>query len=355
MAADAAAGAFPLVARRGGGYRRVMMRILPVVALLTVACTERDDNSTSTTSNTSSNTTANTSDTGKDTTSAWAVGEDAEMIRFDEAGEVSHYPLAADGDLLAIACKGADAAVAVGEDGLVVRTEDGGQSWRTIEVGTRARLRAVALSGGTAAFVVGDDIVLRSDDDGRTFAPVGDGTGAWTAVATTASGSRAWLASAEGEIWRLEGESLAPVLTTPEGPLSGIAATPDGAHVVAVGAGGLVLRSDDGGDRWESAATPTSRDLHAVRIAGDGSLVVAVGAAGAVLRVDADGATAEELLDAGLALRALHLAQGGHGHAVGDHGVALATHDAGLSWEPVELGTSVALFGLDDLHGEPHL
>lgn len=322
--------------------RSAIVSLAGLLAITTsqVACNERDDK-----------------DTTGDTTSGgfWAVGEDASMVRVDPVGDVSYYPLQAEGDLLAIACKGADTAVAVGEAGLVVRTTDGGARWTTIDVGTRAALRAVALSAGTAAYVVGDDIVLRSDDEGRTFRPVGDGAGAWTAVTTTAAGTRAWLASAAGEIWRLDGESLRPVFTTSEGPLSGIAATPDGAHVVAVGAGGLVLRSDDGGDRWSSAPATTGRDLHAVRIAGDGSIVVAVGAAGTVLRLDADGATAEEHLDAALALRALHLSHDGHGHAVGDHGVALATHDAGLGWEPLELGVEVALFGLDDLHGEPHL
>lgn len=287
---------------------------------------------------------------------AWAVGEDATMIRVDDHGEVSFYPLESEGDLLAIACKGKQMAVAVGEDGVVLRTEDGGATWRQVDVGTRARLRAVALSGSTAAYVVGSDIVLRSEDEGRSFTPVADAEGEWTSVTTTASGSQAWLTTASGEIWQLSGESVSPVFTTPEGPLSGIAATPDGEHLVAVGAGGLVLRSDDGGAQWTSVAAPTSRDLHAVRISREADLVVAVGAAGVVLRLDdARGPSVEELLEPTLALRALHLNRDGHGHAVGDHGVALDTHDAGLHWEAVELGLEASLFGLDDLHGEPHL
>lgn len=314
-----------------------------LVAPLLVGCNQDDDkNSTSS---------ATTNNSG----GAWAVGEDATMVRIDPAGEVSLYPLDAAGDLRAIACKGADMAVAVGDDGLVVRTEDGGQRWVRVDVGTRSALRAVALSGGTAAYAVGPDIVLRSDDDGRGFTVVPDGEGDWTAVTTTAAGTRAWLASGVGEIWRLDGEALAPVFTTSEGPLSGIAVTPDGEHLVAVGAGGLVLRSDDGGAKWASVMAPTRRDLHAVRISGDAATVLAVGAAGVVLRLDAQGVGADEWLDEALALRALHLSVDGHGHAVGDHGVALTTRDLGASWEPVELGLEAALYGLDDLHGEPHL
>lgn len=327
--------------------------LAPILVLLMappiVGCSQDDDK------NTTSSSTSNTSATTNDTGSAWAVGEDATMVRLNPAGDVAFYPLEIEGDLLAIACKGDDTALAVGADGVVLRTADGGATWQPIDVGTRALLRAVILSGGTAAYVAGSDIVLRSDDEGRSFSPVPDAEGEWTAVTTTAKGAQAWLTSAAGEIWRLEGDAIVPAFTSSEGPLSGIAATPDGAHLVAVGAGGLVLRSDDGGAQWSSVTAPTSRDLHAVRIARDASLVVAVGAAGGVLRIDDQGATAEELLEPGLALRALHLAIDGHGHAVGDHGVALETHDAGLHWEPVELGLEQALFGLDDLHGEPHL
>lgn len=322
--------------------RGPLLSTLALSIPLLVGCAQDDDDKDATS-------TTNSSGGG------WAVGEDATMVRIDPVGAVSFYPLEAEGDLRAIACKGADTAVAVGDDGLVVRTEDGGRSWARVDVGTRAALRAVALSGGTAAYAVGADIVLRSDDEGRGFSVVPGGEGEWTAVTTTAAGARAWLASAAGEVWRLDGEALAPVFTNSEGPLAGIAATPDGRHVVAVGAGGLVLRSDDEGASWSSVAAPTVRDLHAVRISRDAAEVVAVGAAGVVLRLGGAGAVAEEHLDEALALRALHLSADGHGHAVGDFGVALATHNLGARWEPLALGLEVALYGLDDLHGEPHL
>ncbi|MCY1008949.1 YCF48-related protein [Nannocystis pusilla] len=301
-------------------------------------------------------------DEKKDTSStsggsgAWAVGEDATMVRLNPEGDVWYYPLEVEGDLLAIACKGKATGVTVGDDGVVLRTDDSGETWQQIDVGTRARLRSVILSGTDPAYIAGDGIVLRSDDDGHSFRPVPDAEADFTSVTTTAKGTSAWLTTASGEIWQLDGETLRPVFTTSEGPLSGIAVTPDGASLVAVGAGGLVLRSDDGGAKWASVTTPTSRDLHAVRISRTADLVVAVGAAGVVLRLDdALGASAEELLEPGLALRALHLSLDGHGQAVGDHGVVLHSHDAGREWEALDLGLEEALFGLDDLHGEPHL
>lgn len=315
--------------------------LLITMMMPAVACKEGDDKTTSTSDGSGG---------------AWAVGEDATMVRLNPEGDVWLYPLEIEGDLLAIACKGKAMAVAVGDDGVVLRTEDAGGRWQQLDVGTRAPLRAVALSGGTAGFVVGDGIVLRSDDEARSFTPVPDVEGEFTAVTTTAKGTLAWMTTASGQIWQLDGEVMTPVFTGSEGPLAGIGVTPEGAHLVAVGAGGLVLRSDDAGETWASVPTPTSRDLHAVRISGKADLVVAVGAAGTVLRLDDElGTSVEELLEPGLALRGLHLAFDGHGHVVGDHGVALQSHDAGLHWEALELGLEDALYGLDDLHGEPHL
>ncbi|WAS96091.1 WD40/YVTN/BNR-like repeat-containing protein [Nannocystis punicea] len=321
---------------------RSLTPLLVVLMAPIVGCTKDDNKNTSTSDGSGGG--------------AWAVGEDATMVRLNPAGDVWYYPLEIEGDLLAIACKGQETGMAVGEDGVVLRTDDSGESWTQIDVGTRARLRSVIFSGTTPAYIAGDGIVLRSDDDGRSFTPVPDAEGDFTAVTTTAKGTLAWLTTASGQIWQLDGETLTPVFTTSEGPLSGIAATPDGGSVVAVGAGGLVLRSDDGGAKWASVTTPTSRDLHAVRISRTADLVVAVGAAGVVLRLDDElGASAEELLEPGLALRALHLSIDGHGHAVGDHGVVVHSNDAGLAWEALDLGLEEALFGLDDLHGEAHL
>ncbi|MDC0720801.1 WD40/YVTN/BNR-like repeat-containing protein [Nannocystis bainbridge] len=319
---------------------RALTPILLVLMAPLVGCNDDDKKNTSTSGG----------------SGAWAVGEDATMVRLNPEGDVWYYPLEVEGDLRAIACKGEATGVAVGDDGVVLRTDDSGETWKTIDVGTRAPLRAVILSGTTPAYIAGDGIVLRSDDDGHSFRAVPDAEADFTSVTTTAKGTYAWLTTASGQIWQLDGEVLKPVFTTSEGPLSGIAVTPDGESMVAVGAGGLVVRSDDGGAHWSSLPTPTRRDLHAVRISRTADLVVAVGAAGVVLRLDDNlGDSAQELLEPGLALRALHLAIDGQGQAVGDHGVVLRSHDAGVAWEALDLGLEEALFGLDDLHGEPHL
>lgn len=288
---------------------------------------------------------------GDDEGGFWAVGENGAMVRLTHEGEVSTYPLDETGDLRAIACKGTEQAVAVGEAGLVVVTFDGGATWDTVDLG-KHELRAVALSAADVGYVVGDGVVFRSLDDSRTWDAVPVTAADWTAVSTTAAGTTAWLTT-DDEIWRLRDETLERMYTA-GAPLAGVAVTPDGNYAVAVGEAGLLVRSDDAGKSWTPEVVKTVRDLRAVRIAGDASLIIAVGEAGAVVRIGEDDTSVSELLDPALSLRALHLSQT-HGHMVGDHGMVFATHDQGLTWEPIAIGMDVDLLGLDDLHGEPHL
>jgi photosystem II stability/assembly factor-like uncharacterized protein len=277
------------------------------------------------------------------------------MLRTGADSVPSRYPLGLDVDLRAIACKGADQAVVAGAGGLVLTTVDGGQQWTRIDVPDAPELRAVALSAGAIGYIAGDGVVLRSQDDARSWAPLAVAAHDWTAVTTTATGATVLLASAAGELFRLQEDALTRVYVGTGVPLRGVAITPDGAEAVAVGDAGLLLRSEDGGEQWVPEGLPTARDLQAVRIAGDASLIVAVGAAGVIVRIGEDDIGVVELLDPALSLRALHLDRSGHGHAVGDHGVMFATHDAGLAWAPIVHGFTSDLLGLDDLHGEPHL
>ena len=294
------------------------------------------------------------SGSGSGSGGSWAVGARGAMVRLTPEGEVSFYPLELGEDLRAIGCKGKEQAVVAGAAGVLLRTFDGGATWDPLDLGGAVELRAVALSAGLVGYVVGDGAVFRSLDDSQTWEPVPAGAQDWTGVATTAAGTTALLTSATGEIWRLRDEALERVYVGDGALLGGVAVTPDGQVAVAVGQAGLLLRSGDAGDSWRAEPLATARDLHAVRIAGDASLVLAVGQAGVVVRIAEDGVSVAETLDPALSLRALHLSVS-HGHAVGDDGVMLSTHDEGRSWEPVDLGVDADLFGLDDLHGEPHL
>jgi photosystem II stability/assembly factor-like uncharacterized protein len=297
-------------------------------------------------------------DGGNTSGSSWLVGDDGEMLRRGASGDVQPYPLAEDADLVAIACIGADAAWVVGSAGTVLSTDDAGTTWERHELGIEGDLAAVAVAeshdGRWVGVIAGDDgVVLERRGDGE-FARVSAPDVDWTAVTTDEHGESILLAGADGTLWRsLDGDAT-QVFESEDAVFYGLAATPHGDRAVAVGSGGLVVVSDDGGGHWSRLAVPTVRDLLAARISSDGSEIVAVGEAGVVVTIDASGTAATEQLDPALALRGLHMHAAGSGHAVGDAGIVLFTADVGRSWTAIETGTDAILRGVDDVRLGAH-
>ncbi len=320
--------------------------LLCLTLSLPSGCEDKDDDKNQSTSGSGSS------------SGAWLVGDDGQMWRIAGDGAVTPYPAQAQVDLRAIACVGRSEAWVVGEGGTLLSTADGGESWQQHALAIDRDLVAVAVSEplGAAARVVvaGDGVLLASVGDG-SFVHLDDGDRDWTGVAVDASGARLLAVADDGSVWRMdEGEPLRLVARFEAQPLAAVALSPAGDAAVVVGAAGFVARSGDGGGSWQAEAVPTTRDLWAARIDKRGLAIVAVGDAGAVVRIDESGATAQEQLDPALALRALHLHAGGGGHAVGDAGTVLVTHDAGASWDAVALPSSVGFAGVDDIQLGPH-
>lgn len=107
-----------------------------------------------------------------------------------------------------------------------------------------------------------------------------------------------------------------------------------GPRLVAVGARGQIVLSDDQGGTWRQAPTPTRATLTAVSFA-DPANGWAVGHLGTLLRTT-DGGETWSRLDAGLDRESVLLdvlfVSPSEGFAVGAYGLFLYTDDAGLTW-----------------------
>src|SRR6185295_13922034 len=158
--------------------------------------------------------------------------------------------------------------------------------------------------------------------------------------------------TATGDIYRYDGASVSLVAAAPAAGLNAIAWSMDGLIAVAVGEGGAMLVSNDGGQRWRDRPSGTTRTLRDVWLIGaDGKSVYAVGDGGVLVRGWSEistGATPQSLGD-NLVLRGLHLQASGHGAIVGDHGSMFVTTDFGDSWSPVETGDDRDIFSVDAL------
>ena len=165
-----------------------------------------------------------------------------------------------------------------------------------------------------------------------------------------------WAAGAGGKIVRSEdgGESWTRQSTDIDVNLQGIAAW-DAERAVAVGNDGVVIVTGDGGHSWTRAEIPASGNpnkLFRVRLAGDTAW--AVGEFGAVLRSTDRGVTwSRALPEEDRAWNDIAFV-GDAGWLVGEFGALMKSADGGASWEGVAAPNEVSLMSVafrDAAHG----
>jgi len=293
-------------------------------------------------------------DTGP-TPMMWLVGTEGTMLR-SAGDEISGYPLSLESDLRAIVCRGLMHAFAVGDGGVLLTTFDGGIEWSREDFGPEVDLASVAAAHRDVVWLVGDGAAFFSADSGANWQAVEGVEEDLTAVATTDDGLVAFAAARSGAILRFElRRGFEPVRAADGRALLGISASPLGESIIAVGEGGIATRSDDWGYRFSDVASDTGDNLRAVRLRSDGAAAIAVGDGGVVVRWgDATHPEVDYAPTLGRSLAALHASASGSVVAVGDEGVGVESWDFGATFVTKELGVSVDLTGIDDLHVGKH-
>ncbi|MGZ3440657.1 MAG: WD40/YVTN/BNR-like repeat-containing protein, partial [Polyangia bacterium] len=115
-------------------------------------------------------------------------------------------------------------------------------------------------------------------------------------------------------------------------------------HGLAVGDGGVLLRSLDGGVSFDAPATPAAGELRAVRFSGEAGAGFAVGDAGLILATHDAGSSWQTLARAPADLSALSLSDdAARIVAVGSAGLVWRSVDGGASFEPGSSGVTAAL------------
>jgi photosystem II stability/assembly factor-like uncharacterized protein len=106
----------------------------------------------------------------------------------------------------------------------------------------------------------------------------------------------------------------------------------DNDHGWAVGDDGIIIASEDGGSIWGVQTTPTSEDLHRVYFI-NASYGWAVGDGGTVLTTQNGGLLwTPQTSNTTENLHGVDFVDGTHGWAVGAHGTVIATTDGGSTW-----------------------
>jgi photosystem II stability/assembly factor-like uncharacterized protein len=158
----------------------------------------------------------------------------------------------------------------------------------------------------------------------RAWAVGGGGT-----ILTTADGGQSWAVQTSG---------------TPA-DLASVQFQADGQHGWVVGGVGTILATADGGRSWAAQTSGTRADLYSVQFQADGQHGWAVGHGGTILAT-ADGGRSWAAQTSGTRANLWSVqfqGDGQHGWAVGSVGTILATADGGRSWAAQTSGTRASL------------
>ncbi len=201
-----------------------------------------------------------------------------------------------------------------------------------VDAGFRFTVAAYDSNGAAVTanldFESGNSGVFTVDATGRVLG-VGEGV-AWLLVTSgTARDSAVVVVTPAVRGWYPQTSGVAVVL-------HGVHFRPGGSRGWAVGDGGRILRTLDGGAEWLSQSSGASTALNAVWFTSDAEGWV-VGNNGTVLHTTNSGGSWTRLLSAGASehLNDVHFAHRDTGWVVGADGVILRTANRGVSWQRV--------------------
>ena len=227
-----------------------------------------------------------------------------------------------------------------GSRGLIMRTQDGGRTWRRVDRLTIPRVKKIHFTSRRTGWAFGDTNALHPD--GIYF--TNDGGLTWSSQSTTrmspwiagqqAGGSFA-LIDHTGRLGLVTGSTMKrPALfgcsredrincLKMQNPLDGF----------AVGQGGLVLKTTDGGNLWKRWSIDIGVSGSVRFVATNGQNLFMAPAAGGLVRVGLEDQAVERIeLPTSVPVRKIHFVDSEIGFAVGDFGTILSTVDGGQSW-----------------------
>lgn len=253
------------------------------------------------------------------------VGANGHVLLADTDGRLQQAQVPVDLLLTAVHFVDPSRGWAVGHDGVILHSQDGGLSWskqldgNTINqlMTTWAEAEVSRLEAASAA--APDDEALSSALDNALFA-----------LDDVKAGSEPGPSRPLLDIWFRDAQ-----------------------RGWAVGAYGIVLHTDDGGQTWKYLASldnPDRLHLNTVLGLGDGSLLVA-GEGGRLYRSEDDGASwgpIQTQTEASL-YKLLDWQQGQRVLALGFGGTLLSSADSGRNWQSLSLPDKASLYGGSEL------
>ncbi|MCO6059085.1 YCF48-related protein [Pseudomonas sp. MOB-449] len=269
-----------------------------------------------------------------------AVGQRGHILYSDDQGSSwvqASVPVSS--DLNAVQFPTASEGWAVGHDGVVLHSRDGGASWeKQLDGRQLGRLmQDYYKARPDAAQWVEEGKRIEAEGADKPFLDLwfsdarnGFVVGAFNLIFRTRDGGQSW-------------EPWADRVDNPSGyHLNAIAA--DGEHIFIAGEQGLLLRLDNGGERFQALTSPYQGSYFGV--SAQPGLVLAFGLRGHAYRSTDNGASWTQV-KTGLNSSITASARDARGHLYlfGQTGQVLASDDAGNRFQPLDIGQPVPVYG----------
>jgi len=197
-------------------------------------------------------------------------------------------------------------------DGRIIKTDDAGRNWGWPVTPINRDLNNIVYTGSGTYYIAGGN---KTQDSVQTILKSNDYGSTWTVMHDTLG---PWLRSLH-------------FFDTLQG--------------IAVGDGGVILSTGDGGNTWTTISAPVIRDFHSITFIGvDTGFIVGGSPAGmaTILITVNGGASWSVLQDAvGGILKDISFANPAVGYIVGDSATVLKTTNAGLTWAPLLIDSTL--------------
>jgi photosystem II stability/assembly factor-like uncharacterized protein len=258
-------------------------------------------------------------------------------------------PLAGTGSIYQFGFFDSLTGLAVGSDGEMYRTTDGGDYWTGVPTGITSGFHVVSILDSSTAIVSGNGgVILTSRDKGSTWSAFSAGVGrSYFAAEATGAGSVILTGSAgdinfgsiatshdAGTSWTITGQDRT-------GQFLASVKFSDSLHGVAVGAGGAIIRSNDGGLTWKTLMSGTLLQFSGITFYDAAEPVsgtlIAVGENGMIVCSTDNGVTwSRQTSGMDGSLWNISFPDSNNGWITGSSG-ALRTKDRGAHWSYVQM------------------
>lgn len=268
-------------------------------------------------------------------------------------------------DLFAVSFPNEKEGWVCGDWGVIWHTQDGGQTWKAQKSGTDSTLSSIFFVNPETGWAVGNKgTILHTSNGGKTWARQKSPVTFFHRDVFFVTSTKGWIASEKTHILYTEdgGKTWRVQFNDEDYNLVAIAFS-DEKHGWTVGEYGFTYHTEDGGANWVHQAgyfrvSDETGDIEAGGflfdvVAFDANIALAVGADGVVTRTE-DGGETWNQLDGGIP-QALFFGAAYDGSdtiVIGGKGTYLYSTDRGQDWNEVFLNPSMAyrwLYGFDEI------